>query len=324
MWLYINTTRQDKHMDRLNEGRAAIGRVQGEISAVIAQRGAVIVFVILALMLIVLIIAYLVWKISRSSMASTDVLKEPKKLTGKPTKVSADKLPPASVGQGYSLSFWLYLTGFQPTAKGKLVLARCQTASTINSSNIGNTNPVVFLDKSTNKMHICVKTTRAFTANPTSLEDLLRKEKAASAGTGGNWSYLVATVDYVPMQRWSMFVLTVQDSTMTVFQDGSIYTVKSLYDMIDENSSTARPMFASVSGPMTIGNPGTSLSGDVNGFIARVKAYNYALATHQVQLIYAGGPTSVNPLRGFGVPAYGVRSPVYKMGDDEEADKKGT
>jgi hypothetical protein len=233
-------------------------------------------------------------------------MKEPRKLD-KALTVAAGKLPAVNVGQGYSLSFWLYLTDFQPTTNGKILIAR-SPASTI-AGNLDLTNPVVFLDRSTNKMHFCVKTTRAPENPSVTLDDLMRT-------SSGNRAYLVASVEYVPMQRWSMFTLTVQDSTMTVFQDGSIYTVKSLFDMVDTKSSTPRPMFAAVNGDMTIGGPSTDVSDAANGFIARVKAFNYALAVHQVQNIYTGGPTSSNPLRGLGIPAYGVRNPIYKVDDE--------
>jgi len=304
-------------MDRAGN---VVNRVKGDVATLVAQRGAVIVFVVLALLMIVVVVAYLIWRISRSSLSDTTALDDPRKLNGKgPFTFSASRMPSSTVGQSYSLGFWLYLTDFQPTSQGKLLLMRSGQPNT----NLTTANPIVFLDKAINQMHICIKTTRASSASGSPVNQLTDFLRTGGTGATNTWTYLTATVEYVPLQRWSHFLFTVQDSTLTVFQDGSIYTVKSLYDMVDTapGQTVPRPMFSAASGDLTIGNAGSSISGDANGFIARVILYNYALATQEVQGIYLGGPTQRNLLRGMGVAAYGVRSPVYKVdeagGDDK-------
>jgi hypothetical protein len=144
---------------------------------------------------------------------------------------------------------------------------------------------------------------------------------------------LTGKVDYVPLQRWVNYTFTVQNNLLSVYQDGSLYTVSDLFDMIDmtcpanqSNSCTSRPLFSGVTGDMTIGNPTTCPAGepsstnnstcisDVNGFVSRVQFFNYALTSKQARQVYNAGPGSGGMLRLLGLPEYGVRSPIYQIG----------
>ena len=286
--------------------------IKDNVNTVIAQRGAVAVFVVLTLLLIVVVIAYLVWRMNRKMLQSTMVLKDPRKLLGSPLVFNTEKLPAMGVGQPYSMSFWLYLTDYPTTTNQKLLLWRQSTAaSTVTPLLPGGAGPIVMMDKNMNKLYVSVPTTRAPPSAITSLDQVLFTK---GTGASNQWTYLTATVEYVPLQRWVNFVFTVQDSMLTVYQDGSIYTVQSLYDMVDQtNNSQPRPIFSGVVGDMTVGNPGSSLSSDISGFAARVQFFNYALTSRQVRELYTNGPTAANLLRTLGLPAYGLRSPVYSL-----------
>lgn len=299
---------------------AAAAAVSSRMSGV-ANKGAVAVAVVLTLLLIVVIIAYIVWRLNRSNLQAIDVVTDPVQLNGKgalgsnsgsvvasqkmPITVPAAKLPAMFVGQEFSMSFWLYLNDFQATSMMKLLINRMP-----GSNGLGGANPVVFLDETTNKLYVAIGTNRTPATPKTSLDALLVK---SGKGVSNNWSYLVATIDYVPLQRWVQVAFTVQDNTLTVYQDGGMYTVASLYDMVDLTAAISRPAFAACVGDMTIGNVSPSLSSDTTGFISRVQFFNYALAASQVSQLYMAGPTNTNLLRSLGVPAYGIRSPVYRM-----------
>jgi len=288
--------------------------IKDNVNTVIAQRGAVAVFVVLTLLLIVVVIAYLVWRMNRKMLQSTMVLKDPRKLLGSPSPLvfSTGKLPAMGVGQPYSMSFWLYLTDYPTTTNQKLLLWRQSTAaSTVTPLLPGGAGPIVMMDKNMNKLYVSVPTTRAPPSAITSLDQVL---STTGTGASNQWTYLTATVEYVPLQRWVNFVFTVQDSMLTVYQDGSIYTVQSLYDMVDQtNNSQPRPIFSGVVGDMTVGSPSKSLASDISGFAARVQFFNYALTSRQVRELYTNGPTAANLLRTLGLPAYGLRSPVYSL-----------
>jgi hypothetical protein len=283
----------------------------------IANKGAVAVAVVLTLLLIVFIVAYIVWRLNRSNLQAIDLVKDPVQLNGKgavtssvtsqtmPIVIPAGKLPAMAVGQEFSISFWLYLNDFQATSMMKLLINRMP-----GNNGLGGANPLVFLDETTNKMYVAVGTNRKPATPKTTLDSVLVK---SGKGASNNWSYLVATIDYVPLQRWVHVVFSVQDNTLTLYQDGGMYTVASLYDMVDHTNKVSRPSFAACIGDLTVGNTSPTLSSDTTGFISRAQFFNYALSATQVSQIYNSGPTDTNLLRSLGVPEYGLRSPVYRV-----------
>ena len=314
------------------------------VTDVVAVRGTVAVFVVLTLLLIVVIITYLIWRMNRSKMSVVKVLSDPKKLNGNTiSPFPASSLPALKTGQPYSVSFWIYLTDFQPTANGKLILWR--NSGSVQSGgavNFTTANPLVFLDPSVNSMYVSIRTTRNIPnkVTMTNLPDLISKGTGSDTGKDNKWTYLTGKVDYVPLQRWVNYTFTVQNNLLSVYQDGSLYTVSDLFDMIDMtcapalgNTCVARPLFAAVIGDMTIGNPttcATTPSGplinnqtcisDVNGFVSRVQFFNYALTSNQARQVYNAGPGSGSMLRLLGLPEYGVRSPIYQINGKSETD----
>ena len=273
----------------------------------IANRGAVAVAVVLTLLLIVAIVAYIVWRLNRSNLQAIDLVKDPVQLTGNkmPLIVPAATLPAMTVGQEFSVSMWLYLNDFQATSLMKLVLSRIP-----GSKGLSGANPVVFLDETTNKLYVAIATNRKPATAKATLDSLLVK---SGKGASNNWTYLVATIDYVPLQRWVHVAFTVQDNTLTLYQDGGMYTVASLFDMIDYTNAVSRPAFAACIGDLTVGNANPTLGSDTTGFIARTQFFNYSLSAENVSRIYQSGPTDTNLLRSLGVPMYGLRSPVYRV-----------
>lgn len=311
------------------------------VNDAVAARGTVAVFVVLTLLVIVVIITYLVWRMNRSKLSAVKVLSDPTKLNGNTiTPFPAANLPVLKTGQPFSVSFWIYLTDFQPTANGKLIMWR---TSDVNQGSgpvqMFNANPLVFLDPSVNSMYVSIKTTRPIpdAAKP-NIKDLSALiTKGSDAASGNKWTYLTGKVDYVPLQRWVNYTFTVQNNLLSVYQDGSLYTVSDLFDMIDmqctpgTSNCAARPLFAGVTGAMTIGNPSTCSStessvpgnvciSDVNGFISRVQFFNYALTSKQAKEVYYAGPGSGGMLRILGLPEYGVRSPIYRTDTDGNND----
>lgn len=307
-----------------------------------SNTGVVAIFVVLTLLLIVVVIAYLVWRMNSSRMGSVKAMEGPTRMHNKPpTVIKASLLQAMSVGQAYSVSFWMYLTDYKPTEYGKLVLWR-QNQSDADSSTptVKGTNPVVFLDPNANIMYVCIATNRKPKEASNQLVDLLR---TSGTGDSNNWSYLVAKVDYVPLQRWVNYTFTVQENLLSLYQDGSLYTVATLYDMVDMTQCSActsgscpcvpRPVFAAVTGNMVVGNvtgnktpeSGSMRSSDVTGFVARVHFFNYGLTSRQAHSLYYNGPTKFGFLRMLGVPDYGVRSPLYRLdaNGDEDSNNSG-
>ena len=295
-------------------------RFQGYATAiqdVVRNRGAVAVFVILTIMLIVIIIAYIVWKLNRSDLSATTLVSVPTKLSGKVyDPIAASKLPVMNVGQEFSFSFWLYLADFQVTAVHKLVFMR-NLASSTGSNMFKTMSPVVMIDKATNKMYICLLTNKTPPVAPHSLDDILM-------ATGANQSFLVAAIDYVPMQRWVNITFTTDTNLLSVFLDGSLYTVQSLYDMAAGSTPATTPLFAACSGDVRVASFDDT-SAPVSGFISNLMFYNYSLTASDSKSIYNRGPdTGFSLLRMLGVPMYGVRSPIYRVDDNDSSSGSST
>ena len=219
-------------------------------------------------------------------------------------------------GQEFAFSFWIYLTDFQPTSMHKLLFCRNRSGST-GALDLRQLNPIVMLDRSSNKIHVCINTNRSPSTAPVTLNDVL-------AARGVNRKFVVSTIEYVPLQRWVNVVLSVQDSLLTVYLDNSLYTVQSVLDMVDRAATPPTPLVGPCSGDIVIGNASSTVSSDAIGYIGNVQYWNHALSIRDASRVYNLGPTgsanSVLASMNIEVPEYGIRSPIYRVDDSTEDD----
>lgn len=259
----------------------------------------VVVFSVVCVVLLVLIIAFIVWRIRRRDLKSVVIVRDPMRLygSGVPFTVDKSRIPSTVNGQEYSYSFWVYLVQYDSSNTPIIVFGRGMQTGQVGGS------PLVYLDKDTNKMYVSVaKNTALLTTGIDSVQ--------ASS------DYVTAVIDYVPLQRWVNIAVVVQDYLMTVFMDGDIYTVSNVTDAPDAgsaasltNTNTTRAIFGPTSGDIIIGASSTQ----PKAFLSQLQFFNFAMTQHDVRSRYAGGPLPTTALSMFGVPAYGIRSPVYKI-----------
>lgn len=304
---FVNDVRMDKVKDSV-----------GTLSNAVADKGIVVIFVILTLMLIVVIIAFIIWRLNRSKLRGISLLKAPVNLArpGKADPIPANRLPAMHVGQDFSFSFWLYLSDFVATGKQKVIFLRRPSNSSNGTGEFTSTNPIVMLGSDTNKLYVCLRTNRTPTNPHASLSDILKAKDT-------NRTFLVSAIDYVPLQRWVNIAFAVEDNLLSLYMDGNVYTVQSLYDLNrkDNNSSSVvAPLFASCTGDIRLGNFKSDISDAVNGYISNLMFFNYALSSAQVSAVSVKGPdTGFSLIRSLGVPDYGIRSPIYRLdGQDDE------
>lgn len=270
-----------------------------------AERSAIVLFVILTGIIVVLAVVYVVYKIKRTDLQSALVMQRPIKLFDMDEEVSVGKsqLPGTLNGQEFSYSFWLYVAELQPSTTPYVIFHRASGAVTATSI---QANPIVMVDGKSNKLYICMRTNTSKTTG-TSLADVI---SASSTNPHENW--VVATIDYVPMQRWVHVVFVVSDNILSVYMDGDMYTVENVMERVDKTTNR-RPIFAGTTGDVVVGRvPGSS---DLRGYLAKLQFFNYALTKSDVASIYASGPASRSILASLGLPAYGVRSPLYRVDD---------
>ena len=248
-----------------------------------------------ALLAIVAVLAYLAYRFIRRDLDSYTLVKGTQKLYGLQQAITVDSsvLPATINGQEYSYSFWLYLADFKADTKHKLVFRR---------GDASGRNPVVFLDKNTNKLYLGLRTNQATT--DMSLEDI------ADCGTDDD-EYLTVQVDYIPLQRWVHIAFVVQDQMVSVFVDGDLYTVASVADKATDN----RPILSPTHGDVQIGvaDQSSDIRPVADGYIGKFAFFNYGLVHADVRRLYAQGPRGSTVLGALGLSEYGVRSPVYRL-----------
>lgn len=254
-----------------------------------------VVFSVVCVVVLVLIIAYIVWRIRRRDLKNTTLVDAPLLLygSGVPLTISKSKIPPTVNGQEYSYSMWMYLVQYDLSASPMLVFGRG-----IKPGNKGG-SPLVYLDSKTNLMYVSVATNTAL------LTTTIDQVSTSS-------DYVTAKINYVPLQRWVNITMVIQDYLMTLYMDGDIYTVSNITDAPDAGwtqTSQSGPVFGPTAGDITVG----SGAPQAKGFLSQLQFFNYALTQNDVQTRYAAGPTSASAMAMFGVPAYGIRSPLYKL-----------
>jgi Concanavalin A-like lectin/glucanases superfamily len=280
----------------MNKGRELADRLAG-----VANKSTVALFIIIALLLIVIIVVYIVYRIRRSDLQNVIVLRDSTRLYNMKQvyRFDASQIPPTLNGQEFTFSFWLYLVDYPVAMNHAMLFCRGGSGQSVDKS-----NPVVFMDKNTNKMHIAVRTTapRTTDLNPSDvniLDTILKRQSG----------FLTATIDYVPLQRWVHIMFVVQDNLLTVFMDGDIYTVANIADL---SSGSVRPVFASTNGDVFVGAlPG--LNQQSRSFMAKLQFYNFAVMHNDVRNSYMEGPTIQSIMGRMGLPGYGVRSPIYRL-----------
>ncbi|MEW5315087.1 MAG: hypothetical protein WDW38_006539 [Sanguina aurantia] len=273
-------------------GQSLVSRVSSIDSS------SVVVWSVACVLLLVLIIAYIVWRIRRRDLKSLILVRDPVRLDGPgmPLTIDQSKIPTTLNGQEYSYSFWLYLVQYENKAAHTMIFGRGQGVGATAEAAVGG-SPLVYLDQSTNKLYVSVAKNSA-AATTTVFTDV-------QAST----NFVQGVIDYVPMQRWVNVVIVVQDQLMTLFLDGDIYTVSNVTDTV--TTATPRPVFGATSGSVVVGaSPATNQQ---QAFLSQLQFFNFAMTMRDVKARYAGGPLAPSALSLLGIPAYGIRSPVYKL-----------
>lgn len=246
----------------------------------------------------------------------------------RPVEIPGTSIPTKQMGQQQSFSFWMYVNNFVQTPDvNKIVFYRGEKGS------IQTANPIVMMDGVANKLHFVIKTkdSSLTSTNSDVRYDKLKAivERNYFANQNLRWvdsdvnRHMILTVNNVPFSRWVHYVITVNDSVVTLYQDGQMYAVKTTGDFIQSRPKDVdvrgEPvnyalMVDDSNGSMFIGKNSAIANGTaVDGQLSKMQAFNYALNSSDVQKVYKEGPFTASVLRTLGMTGYGVRAPIYKM-----------
>jgi hypothetical protein len=261
------------------------------------KAGIVSVAVGLLIVAVVVMIVVIVYNLGKSDVKRYVIIDRPMELSNSSSKpsykmVAEGKLPSNVVGREFSYSFWLFLRDVDSTdsTKQKLVWYRAP-----NLRAYGAAHPIVVMDPVTNRLTCYIGTSKTDNAN-------------IQLPTKGNTrNFVDLTIDYVPLQRWVMVTLVVKDRLASVYLDDTVYASKPI-----GNSNDRALARSPNSGSVFIGRD-TSDAMTINGYIARFCYYNFALNQRLIQAIFSAGPSASSLLASLGLPAYGVRTPLYRL-----------
>jgi len=267
----------------------------------------IIILIIVAMLVLVLIVIYIVQMVKKNKLQNVSLQAKMIALDDRsvvPLSIDASQMSLVTNGQEFSYTFWLILSsGYDSTSDYKMIMLRGNSVTTAGLYS-SNANPIILLDKSTNKMYICIATS-AVSGTSNSASSILSRDPVTNQFNSG---YMISAIDYVPLQRWVYIGVVIQDTTLYVFIDGDLYSATTVYDVVG-GVGGIRPVIKGTNGNVAIGDKINTTP----GYISKTQFFNYALTQTEMQSQYAAGPTPSSMLSIFGLNNYGVRSPVYQI-----------
>jgi hypothetical protein len=225
----------------------------------------------------------------------------------------SDKLPP-NIMDEFTYSFWMYLKTIDINSDDhKLVFMR--TEATEDDTMYRDANPIVYLQKKTNKLIIKIKTGDD-EPNGSNSDDSTPTSSITNSFHESKCAYRTIKINYIPLKRWVNIIINVDNNRITIFLDGDIY--KTL--LIDIKKPDCAPDVTSTISE-TKGNIKVGGASSADALISKIQFYNYSLKTpSDIRQIYNDGPVeSEGILETLGFE-YKFRYPIYKIGEEETCD----
>ena len=235
-------------------------------------------------------------------------------------KSTDDTVIPSEGNKG-SISFWIYVNDYGILPSSGSVLYHVWHRGDIAPSP-SDASPLVMIETSrdpatrvlSHKLHVSFSSNTPGSYDNKGVVTTLDKLKYMVAARG-------VTIDYIPMQRWVHVIVAVDSQTRTVraYVDGQ--SVKSIDGTatIPIGTVTANRMMDDVNlmgkGNIHIGGgSGSPLGIGFKGLVSNIRFFNFSMDAKEAYEEYKRGPID-NLLAKAGLPAYGLRPPIYKMGE---------
>lgn len=271
-----------------------------------------ITIVIAAAAMIALCVVFIVFRVRESDLTSYDLTTRPMRLgdLSAAAEVKGDRIPPTVRGSDFSYSFWLYIANFDPLAaddKARAVFFRGDQAAATPAAQTPF-SPIVALDNDANRLKVLIKTTAS--RADLDVEQIIADPRAAG--------WVVATVEYMPLQRWVNIVVTVKGTKVVVYLDGDMYTMESSSFLNDAPAAAAAGISnlagvlpSETSGSVFVGNMSPDAK-SIDGTLTKLQFFNYALERDDVRTLYLEGPQKRTLMASLGLSSYGLQAPIYK------------
>jgi hypothetical protein len=281
----------------------------GKMTDVLKANSKIIIIALIAVAAGGFIVAYLLyWLINRFAISKKSYMVNDTK-----TPVAANVLskftgvssPVSTNGKRFSICFWVYVHDFDKYRGSMRHILHIGDDETTTGS------PFFFFGPNDNKMY-CGFSPKTDPSEYNSLTTQYDKciFKVNNYGM---------VIDYIPSQRWVHVAVVVNEEsnggTMSAYIDGDLVKVVASGNTTNGGQNTLKlsSMNLSRSGSLVIGGSTSDAIGPgFSGLVSSVRMFNYDLNINDVYSDYMKGPID-NLLAKLGLPAYGVRSPVYKI-----------
>jgi len=257
------------------------------------------------------------------------------------TRASGDGIPTTLNGARMTFMFWVYINDINKYAGNNYrhVLHRGE-------EDPATASPVVMLDKSVNKLYIRFTSNKSDdTTNSMKWTDIIQNSKksiaptcVAAVCTAAETTLINAVtdehaiikdlsthgivVDYIPLQRWVHVAVVVNETVnrgnIDLYMDGELVKTISSAESATVNGVSYNYSFQQMNltkkGDIWRGGNASGTYGPgFSGLTGKVGFTNFDMNAREIYQEYLKGPMD-NLTSKLGLPAYGVRSPLYRLG----------
>lgn len=292
--------------------QSSISESASNVASSLRENAGYIIIGLLGVAGFAFVVAFVLYWLINSYVISKRVVAIPDTKIPKPgnvvTKISGVASPVGVNGKRYTITFWVYVHDFDKY-RGSM-----RHVLHIGDEDVASGSPFVFFGPNDNKMYVGFNPNTPFDHRATDqlgkCNELLSKHGIA--------------IDYVPAQRWVHVAIVVNEETnggiIVAYLDAEV--VKTAANNGSGTTSANTPVTSTLelynlnlnkAGSLVIGGSTSDAIGPgFSGLVSNVRLFNHDLNIQDVYNDYLSGPID-NLLAKLGLPAYGVRSPVYKL-----------
>ena len=202
-----------------------------------------------------------------------------------PLEIAGSKIPSSTIGNEYSLTFWIYIKDFAYRNGNKKQVLTKGLGGPVDGV-YKNANPSVYLDEEANKMMF----TFALMGVGNNQEDEQEEEQAQGPPPDSfSGKYIIETfydahskpyaeveLDNLPLQRWNCINLTVYDNIIDIYIDGLLKKTNIIQEGVPKPNKEH----------IILGN-----IGGFDGYLSNISWSNRALSPKQIFNKYQEGPS---------------------------------
>lgn len=251
------------------------------------------------------------------------------------TEMKAD-MPALANGKRVTYTFWIYIHDINKFSGSEM-----RHVLHFGDERLQGASPAVYLDGTVNKLYVRFdkptdaalsfeQRLAALTATNSSVQEKTAAGFASTATVSREDAIKIdlatrgIVIDYIPLQRWVHVAIVVNETVnrgyMSAYLDGELVKVIGSNNKITlSNGRTIPVSYQNLNlikpGNLYIGGDiyNTNLRKGFSGIISKVTITNFDLNGEEIKNIYVQGPID-NLTSKLGLPAYGLRSPIYKIG----------